>query len=566
MPKILQFRRYYNSEVITITGYAGELIVDNTYNIITVHDGVTVGGIRSASEGLLYSTVSSNVAILNTTITAVNQYAQSAYALANTLSGYAGNTYYVSTTGSDLNSGKIPALSKATIKAAVAAANPGDSVYIYSGTYTENTPIIIPQQVQISGAGERNTIIQPVDSAKDIIWVNNTGYVTGVKFQNYSANAVAFPASVIETAYALGATSNTITLASTAQSYDNYYTSMQIVINSGTGSGQVANIVSYVGSSKVATIDKNWVTIPGITSNYSLSIPLRYTPAAANTRYSTYITNSPYIYNSSSITPLGGTGLCIDGFRATGNKSMISSQFTQVNTGGVGVKVINDAYTQLVSIYGIFCDKAFWADSGGTASMGNCDVNFGNIGLYANGFGSIIMTAQLNGTQSANNYTMNLNNIVANTSLSVSANVPYSGLIAQISGDTPGYFYNVDSSTPLVSGNTTVTFLTANSNIFTSGTTVTFYQQSQLRASGQTFEFVGAGTTINAIPRLGGVANSALNIVYSNNAVVFATSTDESGNFRVGDLTLNQSSSTISGRTFNKSLFAVMTPYILALE
>jgi hypothetical protein len=87
-----------------------------------------------------------------------------------------------------------------------------------------------------------------------------------------------------------------------------------------------------------------------------------------------------------------------------------------------------------------------------------------------------------------------------------------------------------------------------------------------LRASGQTFEFVGAGTTINAIPRLGGVANSANQIIIIAEGAVFATSTDEAGNFTVGDLILNQETATISGRTFTKSLFAVMTPYILALE
>ena len=84
-----------------------------------------------------------------------------------------GNTYYVSTNGNDQYDGKTPGAAKATIRAAVAAANPGDSVYIHSGTYIENTPIIIPQQVQISGAGERNTIIEPQVPSNDIFWVNN---------------------------------------------------------------------------------------------------------------------------------------------------------------------------------------------------------------------------------------------------------------------------------------------------------------------------------------------------------------------------------------------------------
>ena len=43
------------------------------------------------------------------------------------------------------------------------------------------------------------------------------------------------------------------------------------------------------------------------------------------------------------------------------------------------------------------------------------------------------------------------------------------------------------------------------------------------------------------------------------------TSTDQAGNFRIGDnLQINQSTGTISGRAFTKSLFSEMTPFILA--
>ena len=134
-------------------------------------------------------------------------------------------------------------------------------------------------------------------------------------------------------------------------------------------------------------------------------------------------------------------------------------------------------------------------------------------------------------------------------------------------GDAPGTFYVVSSATPLDgNGNSTVTFALSNTTVFASGTQLNFYQQSQLRASGQTFEFVGAGTTINAIPRLGGVGNSANQIIAIAEGSVYATATDENGNFTVGDLVLNQETATIAGRTFSKSMFAQMTPYILALE
>jgi len=426
----------------------------------------------------------------------------------------AGKTYYVSTTGNDQFDGTTPGASKATIRAAVAAAVPGDTVFIHSGLYTEITPIIVPQQVQICGAGERNTIIKPIDSTKDIFWMNNNGYVTGVKFIDYSGSAISFPAPIVET----------------------------------------------------GTVSTSFINFPDSSSSYNLFIPLRTSPATSNTRYTTYITGSPYIYNCSSITTLGGTGLKIDGSRATGNKSMISAQYTQVNNNGTGVHILNDGYSQLVSIYGIFCDTSFLAETGGSASMGNCNVNFGNRGLVANGKGALAMTAVLDGIQAANNNTFDIKNIVANTDF-VTSTVPFSTMVMKIAGDDPSTYYTVSSATPLgANGNSTVTFALSNTAVFADGTQLSFYQQSQLRASAQTFEFVGAGTTINALPRLGGVANSANQIIVIAEGAVYATATDESGNFIVGDLVLNQSTATIAGRTFTKSLFAEMTPYILALE
>ena len=48
---------------------------------------------------------------------------------------------------------------------------------------------------------------------------------------------------------------------------------------------------------------------------------------------------------------------------------------------------------------------------------------------------------------------------------------------------------------------------------------------------------------------------------------VYFTSTDQLGDFRIGTgLVINRVDGTITGRTFNKALFAVMTPYILAIE
>ena len=489
--------------------------------------------------------------------------------LTELVQGNSGSQIFVSPNGDDNNDGLASGRAKRTIRAGMNAARPFTQVTIASGIYEEITPIIVPQFVQVKGDGERTTVIKAIDRNKDIFWVNNGCWISSMKFEGYLANAVAFPGSTITTGAPQNVSANTITLANQDDSISGMYREMTISIIGGSGTGQERIITSYDGPTRTATVNSNWSSPqPNNDSTYQIKIPLRTVPAANTARWSTYITASPYVYVCSSGTTTG-TGLRVDGSLATGNKSIIAAQFTQVNVGGKGFHVSNDGYSQLVSIFGIFCDTAFLAESGGTASMGNCNVNFGNRGLVANGKGALAMTATFNGPTQIGSFTANLNNVVANTDpyFVISATEPYIGLIGFVEGDTSGTFYYVTSSTPISGGLTTVNFRESLDNVFTSGTTINFYQQSQLRASGQTFEFVGAGTTLStALPRNGGVPNTELQIVRIAEGAVFATSTDQDGNFTVSDLQIDQATGTISGTTFSRSLFAQMTPFILALE
>lgn len=65
-----------------------------------------------------------------------------------------------------------------------------------------------------------------------------------------------------------GSTSTTIKLDSGASSSDDFYKYQTITISGGTGAGQSAIINSYVGSTKVATINKSWATTPDETSTF----------------------------------------------------------------------------------------------------------------------------------------------------------------------------------------------------------------------------------------------------------------------------------------------------------
>jgi len=139
---------------------------------------------------------------------------------------------------------------------------------------------------------------------------------------------------------------------------------------------------------------------------------------------------------------------------------------------------------------------------------------------------------------------------------------------ATATASTSPIYYQINSSTPVVAGITTLTLDTNLLNAVGVGSTAYFFQSSRVVASSHTFEYVGAGDEIaSATPKRGGVTVQANEVYTADGGKVLYTSTDQSGNFRIGDdLQINQNTGTISGRSFSKSLFSEMTPFILALS
>jgi hypothetical protein len=131
---------------------------------------------------------------------------------------------------------------------------------------------------------------------------------------------------------------------------------------------------------------------------------------------------------------------------------------------------------------------------------------------------------------------------------------------------TPTYYF-VTKATPIVSGITTVTVTDNFPYTAGIGTQLYFYKQSRVLASGHSLEFIGSGTDIDtAIPFNGGVPIQENETESKNGGLVVFTSTDQSGNFRIGDgVIVNQATGTISGTFYSKSLFSTITPFILAL-
>ena len=267
-----------------------------------------------------------------------------------------------------------------------------------------------------------------------------------------------------------------------------------------------------------------------------------------------FVVTSPYIQNCSSITTTGA-GMRVDGNLASGLKSMVLDSYTQFNQGGLGIHITNQGYAQLVSIFTICCTAGVKCEAGGTCSITNSNNSFGDYGLWADGVGPVLYSGTL---------VSNTRSTITVSGLSVR---PAVNDAFEITDGVSTQYILVREATALVAGTSVITFAETLEFTPTPGP-VDFRQISLISASSQTFEYVGTGTNIlTSTPRLGGIPIQANEIRQTNGGRVNYTSTDQFGDFRIGDgLLISEEAGVIEGTTFDKSLFAVLTPYILALE
>jgi hypothetical protein len=458
------------------------------------------------------------------------------------------NTFYVSISGNDSNSGTEISLPLKTIKKACQLAhnarvqsknNPNTkySVFVGTGDFYEENPIYVAPNTSIIGDNLRRVNVFPKNKTYDLFWVDNSTYIWGFTFRGHLQ-----PAAVI--------------------AFPNYKNPTLSAI-------------------ALSALDVPYVS-PGV---YKWRRP--------------YITTSPYIQGSSSIasgengTP-PGCGMRVDGSLAEGFlRSMVLDSYTQFNEGGRGIEITNNGYAQLVSIFTICCTEGMICLSGGSCSISNSNCSFGLSGLVATGKSP---TAVLTGTLV--NYVANPEDPFVTTSLIISgvegtqifpdsdyypsilntpgvnldtrkiAYTPYEGLVFDLNNGTDLYTIN---GNPLSSAPGTYTINTIeriNNSSIIPGSKVRFYIKSTIYASSHTFEFIGTGIKLrNAVPALGGTATPETEVVFDGGGAVYYTSTNHTGDFNIGeDFRVVQSTGTVEGDTFKRSILTLVTPLNLALE
>jgi hypothetical protein len=212
-------------------------------------------------------------------------------------------------------------------------AEPGDTIVIRPGVYTENNPIGLRTDVTVTGQDLRLVTIRPLNVTKDVFHVRRGCLIENINFAGSSVS------------------------------------------------------IAHTGCGAVAFPPTN----PCRICCFRI-----IAPGPAN-EGSTGRWRSPYVRNCTNfMTGSIGMKINGDHATASipGNdlKSMVCDSFTQYNENGIGVSITNNAYAQLVSIFTINCDIGIYVDSGGSCDLTNSNSSFGNFGLYAVGIGSTEFT------------------------------------------------------------------------------------------------------------------------------------------------------------------------------
>ena len=299
-----------------------------------------------------------------------------------------------------------------------------------------------------------------------------------------------------------------------------------------------------------------------------------------------------------------GCGIRVDGELALGFlRSFVTDSFTQYNQGGKGIHIINCGYAQLVSTFTICTTEGIMCETGGQCSISTSNCSFGLSGLVATGKSKFpVLTGYQVDTTALSDNILIIRGVTPNplsafvdavqrgvNKVGIPIESPYNGLLVNVQGDPASEYDDFlnPESLPKYHGIASVETLTEpeyppysyrltlEQNVTAPLTAsamepryVEFYLRSSIASSSHAFEYIGTGTDLElAVPALGGRPINDNEAVFADNGIVYYSSTNERGDFKVGSgFTIVQERGSVVGTSFDKSILALVTPLILSLS
>jgi len=531
-------------------------------------------------------------------------------------------TIWVTKNGCDTNSGLLEGDAKYTIGAAVAIAQEGDTVKVRSGIYYENNPIGLRDDVAVSGEDLRLVTLVPNNENRDFFHVRRGCLIENLSFAGAShatmhtgCGAVAFPPTQADitngNAEFFQAINGYTAFGPANEGASGRYKSPYIrnCTNFMTGSiGMKINgrhcDANFTGTNNLGQDIKSMVCDSFTQYNeQGIGVSLSHNAYAQLVSIFTIgcdvgiaATSGGQCDLTNSNSSFGNVGLKADGYGAieftgelnasvNGESDSIVSKNTKDTANNLRIPFDGQgAYFHLNM--DDYDDTT--APSGTTVTAplelvrGIRVVNGGSEGEYFASSPPIVTLSDVpQGPESIlPEFSPNVSAAGTITSVDVINSgrnfIPGQTLTVNITGsaqlevDMDPILFTVSEATDTaaVTGLSTITFNEFIPYQIAANTPMKLVRLSRIITSSHSFEYIGAGTDLNtANPFQGGKPIPEKEVVAINGGQVPFTSTDQKGNFRIGDgLTIDQTTSTIRGRDFNRAIQAQLTPLILALR
>jgi hypothetical protein len=462
------------------------------------------------------------------------------------------NVLYVTVDGDDNNTGKKLGDAKATIAAAVSIASPGTVIKVLPGNYIENNPINIPEQVSIIGSGLREVSISPQNTG-DLFYVSNGDYIAEMSFTGAASTGAIFAFNPV------GA--GTITQSPYIQNCTNFIpNSTGMRINGNHASGNLKSMVldSYTqynqGGIGVS------ITNNGYAQLVSLFTICDDIAVYCGSGGACDLTNSNSSFGNYGLVADGVSNKILTGI-ITANSDADSTTFI---ISGVGTTRLFDGQV-------VYFEKLYYEIQ--SISIVNSGSGYSNPPVITISSPEASWGIEAQATADIYNGSLDVVNLISSgrgfeSAPLITVSGPDVGInTATLSVKIKPKYYSIQSCTLPHAGICTITVSEQLPYAVGIGTTVPVFKQSRILASGHSFEYIGSGTDITTcLPSLGGVSIQANEVDMKDGGLVVYTSTDQSGNFRIGDgVVIDQQTGTIFGNFYQKSILANVTPYILAL-
>ena len=278
------------------------------------------------------------------------------------------------------------------------------TILVKTGTYFEDLPIVIPANTALVGEELRSTVVRPNkafytetrlsnSAANKFLLASTAGIEVNMPVQ-FSSERVFGGISLGQTYYIARVDSIGIALKLAPDSTE------EVAVDTGVGQmlvfgGQCLSDMFYVQN---GTGIRNMTVagLGGTLTDLNEFLTRRTTGGAYvsldpgrgpdDTRAWIY-RKSPYIQNVTTF-GFGCVGCKIDAtLHNGGNKSMVSNDFTQVLSDGIGIWCTGeDSLTEAVSVFSYYCYAGYFAEDGGRIRATNGNSSYGNFGVVAEGF------------------------------------------------------------------------------------------------------------------------------------------------------------------------------------